>query len=89
MSATFSKTTRSFEVVERSLDDQNVYAARFAMIFDLFDCAVEMVRQNERRRNPSATVEELEAAVGRWLLERPGAELGDADGRPVPWPRVR
>jgi hypothetical protein len=43
--------------------------------------------QNLRRRFPDASEEEIEWRLAAWLKERPGAEFGDAEGRPVPWPR--
>ena len=50
--------------------------------FDLYQTAEEMKRLNLRRRNPSATEEEIEEGIRRWLAERPGAEHGDGVGNP-------
>jgi len=46
-----------------------------------------MMRQNLRRRYPDASEQEIKARLAQWLRERPGAEYGDCEGRPVPWPR--
>lgn len=85
-----SKANRGFTIVERPVPDEaSAMAARFQVTLDLFEAAEVMVRQNALRRNPSASEEELDAAVSEWLHDRPGAEFGDADGRPVAWPRPR
>ncbi|MCG3194985.1 MAG: hypothetical protein DIJKHBIC_04253 [Thermoanaerobaculia bacterium] len=60
---------------------------RLRIAFELFELAEAMVRQNWRRKHPGASEEELDAAVADWLSRRPGAEHGDAEGRPMPWPR--
>lgn len=62
---------------------------RMAIAFDLYRTAEEMMRQNLRRRNPSATEEEIEQGVREWLRRRPGAEIGDGVGRAVRLPRRR
>jgi hypothetical protein len=51
--------------------------------FDLFDAAEEMMRQNLRRRHPEHSESKIEELVIEWLQHRPGAELGDAWGRPM------
>lgn len=61
--------------------------ARMAMAADLFDTALQMIRQNTLRRNPAASEEEIDAAIRAWLAKCPGAEHGDGEGvprRPVP-----
>lgn len=55
---------------------------RMAIAFDLYQTAEDIMRQNLRRRNPTATEDEIEAGVGAWLQKRPGAEHGDGVGRP-------
>jgi hypothetical protein len=57
------------------------------LTFDLHEAGVEMMRQNLRRRFPDAEEAEIEARLSAWLHERPGAELGDAPGKAVGWPR--
>jgi len=61
--------------------------ARYQLALDLFEAAEQIMRQNLRRRFPDAGPDEIEARLVDWLHERPGAELGDAVGRLVPWPR--
>jgi len=55
---------------------------RMELAFDLYEAAEEIMRQNLRRRNPGASEEEIEEGIREWLRRRPGAELGDAEGRP-------
>jgi hypothetical protein len=62
-------------------------AARLRMALDLFETGVEIMRQKLRRDHPDLTDHEVEARLGAWLRERPGAEFGDAVGRPATWPR--
>lgn len=62
-------------------------AARLGMALDLFETGVEMMRQKFRRDHPDLADQEVEARLGSWLRKRPGAEFGDAVGRPVTWPR--
>jgi hypothetical protein len=62
---------------------------RMEIAFDLYEVAEQMKRQNLRRRNPDATDEEIEQGVREWLLRRPGAEHGDAEGRPGSLDRFR
>jgi hypothetical protein len=57
------------------------------LTFDLHEAGVEMMWQSLRRRFPDAANAEIEARLSAWLHERPGAELGDALGEVVVWPR--
>lgn len=57
-------------------------AERLRIALDLHDAGVEMMRQNLRRRHPGADEQEIERLLIAWLHERPGAEHGDAVGRP-------
>lgn len=57
-------------------------AERLRIALDLHDAGVEMMRQNLRRRHPDADEQEIERLLVVWLHERPGAEHGDAVGRP-------
>jgi hypothetical protein len=59
-------------------------AERLRIALDLHDAGVEMMRQNLRRRHPGASEQEIERLLVAWLHERPGAEHGDAVGRPRP-----
>jgi Rv0078B-related antitoxin len=60
---------------------------RLATALELTALAEDMLRQRIRRSNPSLDEREVEARVGAWPLARPGAEFGDGEGVPVPWPR--
>jgi hypothetical protein len=62
---------------------------RMAIAFDLYQAAEDMTRQNLRRRNPSASEQEIEQGVQEWLRARPGAEHGDGVGHPVHLPRKK
>jgi hypothetical protein len=59
-------------------------AERLRIALDLHDAGVEVMRQNLRRRHPGAGEQEIERLLLAWLHERPGAEHGDAVGRPRP-----
>lgn len=61
-------------------------ADRLRLALDLFESGVAMKRQTLRRADPAASDAEIEAMLRAWLLERPGAEFGDALGprREVP-----
>jgi hypothetical protein len=67
--------------------DSSLAARRFRTAMDLFEAGVAMMRQNLRRQFPDADEKEISARLAQWLQERPGAEYGDSEGRPVPWPR--
>jgi hypothetical protein len=53
----------------------------------LFDAGVAMMRQNLRRADPQADDATISARLQAWLTTRPGAEHGDAEGRPIDFPR--
>ncbi|HMB79679.1 MAG TPA: hypothetical protein VKI43_06415 [Vicinamibacterales bacterium] len=57
-------------------------AAKLRLACDLFDSGVAMMRQTLRRRRPSAPDSAIADELAAWLRERPGAEFGDAPGRP-------
>jgi hypothetical protein len=54
--------------------------ARARATYDLYEVAVKMQRQNLRRRYPGASSQEISRRLREWLLQRPGAEHGDASG---------
>lgn len=47
---------------------------------DLFDAGLDLMRQNLRRADLSATDDEIDDRLVKWLHERPGAEAGDCAG---------
>jgi hypothetical protein len=69
--------------------EEETLADRLIMTFELFEFGVEMMAANLRRRHPGATPDEIERLLEAWLAERPGAELGDGPGVPVPLARFR
>jgi hypothetical protein len=69
--------------------DPSAVAERFQMTLALFALGESMLRQKLRRTRPDAGEEEIDRLVREWVERRPGAEHGDAEGHPVPWPRPR
>jgi hypothetical protein len=57
-------------------------ADKLRITLDLAEAGVDMMRENLRRRHPDADAAESQRRLVAWLQERPGAELGDAEGRP-------
>ena len=55
--------------------------ARLYTAADLWATGVALQRQSIRRRHPDASEAQVEHLLGRWLQERPGAELGDGPQR--------
>lgn len=62
--------------------DDATAAARFRVALELFATGEAIMRQNLRRRYPQASAEEIETKLVQWLQTRPGAETGDAPGKP-------
>jgi len=62
-------------------------AERLRLALDLCALGEQMMRQVLRRRFPDASDEDVERRLAAWFSERPGAEHGDAAGRPGTWPR--
>lgn len=60
-------------------------AGRLRLALDMFATGEDLARQRMRRLHPEWTASEIEEQIGAWLRERPGAENGDAEGRPVDW----
>ena len=58
-------------------------ARTFRLTLDLFDAGVQLMRQNLRRRSPEADEKAINRQLVSWLRERPGAEHGDCQGRPL------
>ena len=70
-------------------DDHETVRDRLLQTFELFDFGVEMMAANLRRRHPEASPAQIEAMLEAWLLERPGAALGDSDGVAIDFPSRR
>ena len=70
-------------------DSADAMAARLRMAFDLCALGESMRRAQLRREHPGMTDGEVEAMLVAWLETRPGAQHGDAWGRPISWPRSR
>lgn len=59
---------------------------KLRLAFEMHELGCAMMRQNLLRRFPHETDGERERRFVEWLQTRPGAELGDAVGRPRPLP---
>jgi hypothetical protein len=55
----------------------------FRTTLELFGTGLDLMRQNLRRQYPDANEDAIDLRLRQWLLERPGAEIGDSAGRPV------
>ncbi|MEX2546857.1 MAG: hypothetical protein WD830_03605 [Chloroflexota bacterium] len=62
--------------------EHDAVVERLRQTFDLFEAGVSMTRARLRREHPDADEEEIEHLLRLWLMVRPGAEFGDALGRP-------
>jgi hypothetical protein len=62
-------------------------AERLRLALDLYSAGEAMMRQNLRRRHPELDDAGIEQLLIAWLRQRPGAEHGDAVGKPGVWPR--
>jgi len=62
-------------------------AERLRLALEMFGVGETLKRQQLRRQYPDADDAEIEERLVAWLRERPGAESGDACGKPIPWPR--
>ena len=62
-------------------------AQKLLLSLDMFEYGRDMMRQNLRRTHPCADAATIDALLLAWLRTRPGAELGDGEGRSVTWPR--
>jgi hypothetical protein len=60
-----------------------IYAQRLLIALDLAESGIQMRRAQLERRYPDESKEEIKERLKAWLLTRPGAEGGDAQGRIV------
>lgn len=49
-------------------------AERLGLARELYEVGERMLQQRLRRERPHATPEEIDAEIGRWPPQRPGAE---------------
>jgi hypothetical protein len=70
-------------------DSPEAMAARLRTAFELCELGESMRVAQLRREHPDATDAELETMLVAWYETRPGAEHGDAWGRPISWPPSR
>jgi len=68
--------------------DAAAVAERMRLTFDLFATGEALMRQRLYRKHPDLLATDIEARLCAWLQDRPGAEHGDAAGRPGTWPRT-
>lgn len=64
-------------------------AERLEVALELSALAEAVMRENLRRRHPNAAPDEIEVLLTHWFATRPGAEHGDAEGRPIDLARFR
>lgn len=57
-------------------------ARRLILALDMYELGEQMQRARLRRLNPAASEADIDTAIRSWLLTRPGAAVGDAEGRP-------
>lgn len=57
-------------------------ARNLRIALELYQAGEDMMWQSLRRRYPHADEAELKRRLNAWRIARPGAELGDAEGRP-------
>ena len=57
-------------------------ATKLRTALAMFGLGESIMRQNLRRTYPGASEAEIEAKIWAWLSEHPGAEYGDAQGKP-------
>jgi len=59
-------------------------AAQLRLGLQMADAGIRMMRLSLRRKHPGEPDDAIEARLAAWLQDRPGAEFGDAWGRPAP-----
>jgi hypothetical protein len=66
-----------------SKSDALTEAERLRVAIELHELGVSLMRTRLQREHPAASDSEIDAMVRKWLSTRPGAEHGDAVGRPI------
>jgi hypothetical protein len=56
---------------------------KLLLALEMFDFGVAIKEQSLRRDHPELSDEEVKERLREWLHTRPGAEFGDAPGKPV------
>jgi Rv0078B-related antitoxin len=72
----------------KTSQDAAAVAERVRLALDMYATGEALMRQRIRREHPDLSPVEVEARLCAWLQIRPGAEYGDAMGRPGTWPRM-
>jgi len=72
------------ETIEEMASSDLSPVEKLGLALDLFESGVDVMRHNLYRKYPSETRDEIEERLLDWLRTRPGAEHGDAVGRPRP-----
>ena len=62
-------------------------ARRLELALELAELGVEIYETRIRREQPDLSDVQVAWVVAEWRRTRPGAELGDAEGRAIDWPR--
>ena len=62
-------------------------ARRLELTLELAELGVEIYETRIRRERPDLSDARVAQVVAEWRRTRPGAELGDAEGRAIDWPR--
>jgi hypothetical protein len=70
-------------------EERRQVADRLQLALDMSATGEDLMRATLLRRHPEADADAIERLIVVWYGRRPGAEHGDAEGRPVPWPRSR
>jgi hypothetical protein len=70
-----------------SPEERRETADRLRLALDMAATGESLMRGTLRRRHPEADEDTIERMIVAWYGQRPGAESGDGEGRPVPWPR--
>ena len=65
-------------------DRELTVAEKLRLTIDLCESGVDVQRERLRREYSGESADEIDRRLRAWLRERPGAEHGDADGRPAP-----
>ena len=60
-------------------------SVKLRLALEMFEGGVALMRQNLRRRHPTATEAEIDRLLVDWIRTRPGAEHGDSNGKPRPF----